>query len=75
MSSFYLPTYKGYTAVVHQCGDGRTWYGVLQVPNDLVDLISDTKDNIETEFHKAVDDYIAFCNDLGVEPEKTRQAN
>lgn len=36
---------------------------------DLVDFIADTKDNVEEQFHKAVDDYLEFCKDIGKEPQ------
>ena len=37
---------------------------------DLVIFMSDTEENIMTEFQNAVDDYIEFCHEVGKEPDK-----
>ncbi len=62
--------YKGYHTRVEFDADSRKLYGVIEGINDLVDFIADDPSSVDNEFHKAVDDYIALCNDLGRSPDK-----
>lgn len=62
--------YKGYLANVDYSVDDKVFYGKLWGINDLVDFMADKASDIEEEFHKAVDDYIAFCEEVGKNPEK-----
>ena len=45
--------------------------GKVEGINDLVTFESESAEEIEMEFHSAVDDYLAFCEEVGKEPEKT----
>lgn len=38
--------------------------------DDLVDFCSETPKDIESEFQKIVDNYLAFCEEIGKEPQK-----
>lgn len=38
--------------------------------DDLIDFYSDSAKEIENEFHAAVDDYLAFCEEVGKQPQK-----
>lgn len=63
--------YKGYYAFVSYDTRDHIYYGTVMLNNkDLVDFIADTKDDVEEQFHKAVDDYIEFCKEIGKEPQK-----
>ena len=43
-------------------------YGKIEGIRDLVNFESETISGIIQEFHSAVDDYLAFCSDLGEAP-------
>lgn len=62
--------YKGYFTKIEYSAEDKVLYGKIEGINDLVNFESDSLDQIETEFHQAVDDYLAFCKDLGQEPNK-----
>ena len=72
MSGENLLTYKGYTGKVSYSLADRVFYGTVLGISDLVDFQSNRADELEDEFHKAVDDYIAFCEKNSKEPQAYR---
>lgn len=54
------PVYRGFTATVEYDEDDKLWHGVFDDAKNLVDFFAEKEEDVETEFHKAVDDYIAF---------------
>lgn len=62
--------YKGYHAKIEFNADSFTIRGKIDGINDYIDFESDSLDRIEFEFHSAVDDYLAFCEEVGKNPEK-----
>ena len=70
MATGNLLHYKGYSAKPEYSADDRTFYGVILGIRDLVDFSSDRADELETEFRRAVDDYLDFCREIGKEPQK-----
>ena len=62
--------YKGYRARPEYSPDDEIYYGTLIGIRDLVDFQADNAENIEKEFHNAVDDYLDFCKEIGKEPER-----
>lgn len=62
--------YKGYSAKPEYSHDDKVFYGTILGIDDLVDFYTDDAKQIEEEFHKAVDDYLAFCEEIGKEPQK-----
>ena len=68
-------TYKGYSArPEYSAGDG-VFFGRLLGINDLVSFESENEEGLEEEFHKAVDDYLEFCAEIGKQPEKRSEIN
>lgn len=65
-----LLRYKGYTARPEYSADDRIFYGTILGISDLVSFQSESSKNLEDEFHKAVDDYLEFCKEIGKEPQK-----
>lgn len=62
--------YKGYhTSITYDARAGRL-RGVINGIDDYVDFSSDKVEDIENEFHKAVDDYLEFCKEVGKQPGK-----
>jgi len=63
-------TYKGYSTKVEYSAEDKLLFGKIEGIVDLVNFQSETLDGVETAFHEAVEDYLAFCEDLGKEPNK-----
>lgn len=62
--------YKGYSAKPEYSADDQIFYGKVLGISDLVDFYTENAKEIENEFHQAVDDYIAFCKEIGKEPQR-----
>ena len=62
--------YKGYHAKIEIDLEAGILYGKIEGIRDLVNFESETIENLETEFHLAVDDYLEFCEEVGKIPEK-----
>lgn len=61
-------TYRGYFSLVEFFPEDNLCCGILEGISDLVDFMGDTPEEAETAFHEAVDDYLAFCEEMGKEP-------
>jgi len=62
--------YKGYRTKIEFSSADHVLYGKAEGINDLITFESDSADEIEKEFHNAVDDYLEFCKEVGKEPDK-----
>lgn len=62
--------YKGYHATVEYDVLDRMLYGKIEGINDPVSFESTSAKTIEKEFHKALDEYLEFCEKAGKKPEK-----
>ena len=62
--------YKNYYTNVSYSAEDKILYGKIEGINDLVTFESESAETIEKEFHSAVDVYLAFCEEVGKEPEK-----
>lgn len=63
--------YKGYFTNITFSASDQVLHGKIEAIDDLVTFESDSIANIEQEFHDAVDDYLACCEEMGKEPSKT----
>ncbi len=62
--------YKGYYTKIEYSAEDKVLFGKIEGIKDLVNFESESPEKIEAEFHSAVDDYLAFCADLGQDPDK-----
>ena len=62
--------YKGYFSTINYSPEDKVLYGTIEGIDDLITFESGSAEEIENEFHKAVDDYIAFCKEVGKQPDK-----
>ena len=62
--------YKGYHTRIEFDSVSKVLHGKIEGINDLITFESDSVSEIESEFHKAVDDYLTFCEEIGQEPDK-----
>ena len=62
--------YKGYYTKIEYSAEDQVLYGKIEGIKDLVNFECESLDTVEEEFHNAVDDYLALCEDLGECPDK-----
>lgn len=62
--------YKGYWTNIEYSVEDKVLYGKIEGIDDLVTFESENAEDIEREFHSAVDDYLAFCKEVGKDPNK-----
>lgn len=65
-----MMTYKGYTADIQVDTEAGILFGRVLDINDLVTFKGKTVEEIAQEFHNSIDDYLAFCEELGEDPDK-----
>ena len=70
MKNSDLLRYKGYSARPEYSAEDRIFYGKIVGISELVDFQSENAKDLEEEFHKAVDDYLEFCAEIGKQPQK-----
>ena len=63
--------YKGYYTKIEYSAEDRLLYGKIEGIKDLVNFESAQPEKIEEEFHSAVDDYLALCEELGQSPDRS----
>jgi predicted HicB family RNase H-like nuclease len=63
-------TYKGYTASLEVDVEAGIIFGQVLDINDVITFKAKTVDEARQEFQNSVDDYLAFCEELGEEPDK-----
>ena len=63
--------YKGYYTRIEYDNVDKVLYGKIEGINDFVNFEINHAENIENEFHMAVDDYLIYCKEKGIEPDKT----
>ena len=62
--------YKGYHTKVEFDSENFILTGKIEGINDLVNFECEDINEVEHEFHAAVDDYLEFCKEVGKEPDK-----
>ena len=63
-------TYKGYLGTVAFSEKDNVFFGKIEGINGLVNFEGDSVRELTDSFHEAVDDYLAYCHDEGIKPEK-----
>ena len=64
-------TYKGYVGSVNYSDKDQVFFGKIEGINGLVNFEGESVKELTTAFHEAVDDYLAYCEDEGIEPDKS----
>ena len=62
--------YKGYLGIVEYDAEVKIFHGDVINTRDVITFQGTTVDEIELAFKGSIDDYIAWCKEDGVEPEK-----
>lgn len=63
-------TYKGYLGSVAYSEKDQVFFGKIEGINGLVNFEGESVKELTEAFHEAVDDYLAYCEDEGIEPDK-----
>jgi len=64
-------TYKGYLGSVAYSEKDNVFIGKIEGINGLVNFEGESVKELTEAFHEAVDDYLAYCQDEGIEPVKS----
>ena len=62
--------YKGYIGFVEYDSEAKLFHGDVINTRDVITFQGTTVDEIENAFRESIEDYISWCKDEGVEPEK-----
>ena len=62
--------YKGYIADVVHDDSVNVLHGYVINTNDKIVFEGSTLDELQTAFEESIDDYLAFCKEQGVDPDK-----
>ncbi|MCD7784106.1 MAG: type II toxin-antitoxin system HicB family antitoxin [Oscillospiraceae bacterium] len=62
--------YKGYVGSVEFSESDGVFFGKVMGIRALVSYEGETAKDLVEDFHGAVDDYLALCEEQGIEPEK-----
>jgi len=62
--------YNGYLGTVEYDAQAKIFHGDIINTRDVITFQGTTVDEIERAFKDSIDDYIAWCKEEGVEPEK-----
>ena len=66
-----MMTYKGYTASIEADSEAGILFGRVLGINDVVTFKGKTVKQAHKEFQNSVDDYLAFCEQLGEKADKS----
>lgn len=68
-------SYKGYIGSVEYSEKDQVFFGKVEGINGLVNFEGESVNELTSAFHEAVDDYLAYCKDEGIEPDKSYTGN
>jgi predicted HicB family RNase H-like nuclease len=62
--------YKGYRGAVEYIDESKIFHGEVLGTKDVITFRGTSVDEIEKAFRESIDDYLDFCAEEGVEPDK-----
>ncbi|MBO4438236.1 MAG: type II toxin-antitoxin system HicB family antitoxin [Spirochaetaceae bacterium] len=65
-----MMTYKGFIGSVEYDDEAHVFSGEVINTRTVITFQGTTVDEIENAFHDSVDDYLEWCKEDGIEPEK-----
>ncbi len=65
-----LLKYKGYEAAIEFDAEDRLFFGKVLHVDSLLMFHGQSVDELEKAFHEVIDEYLAYCEREGVEPNK-----
>ncbi|NDV57515.1 type II toxin-antitoxin system HicB family antitoxin [Bacteroides sp. 519] len=67
--------YKGYIGSVSYSDEDSVLFGKVEGINALVNYEAASVEELKKAFHEAVDDYLAFCKENDIQPDKIYSGN
>ena len=64
-------SYKGYIGSVAFSEQDNIFFGKIEGINGLVNFEGESVKELTEAFHEAVDDYLEYCKEEGIEPHKS----
>ncbi len=65
-----MKAYKGYTPSVRLESGDTMLHGTVEGIRDVIHFTGKSVDELEAAFHDSVDDYLDWCKEDGVDPQK-----
>ncbi|MBQ7152963.1 MAG: type II toxin-antitoxin system HicB family antitoxin [Clostridia bacterium] len=65
-----MMTYKGYVGKVEYDDEAQIFTGIVINTRAVITFQGSSVDELEREFKASIDDYLAWCKQDGVEPER-----
>ena len=62
--------YKDYFGSIHYSDDDKIFYGQVEYIRSLISFEGEDVASLRASFESAIDDYLALCEEKGIEPEK-----
>ncbi len=63
--------YKGYIGTINFSEKDMVFYGKVEGINGLVNFEGNSVESLVNSFHEAVDAYLEYCKEEGIEPQKS----
>lgn len=63
--------YKDFIGSVAFSEEDNVFFGKIEGIEGLVNFEGESVDELKNSFHEAVDDYLAYCEEEGIEPHKS----
>jgi predicted HicB family RNase H-like nuclease len=67
--------YRGYIALIELDDDEDCFHGRVMNTRDTINFYGRTPGELRAEFAKSVDEYLVFCAEQGMKPEKPYSGN
>lgn len=64
-------TYKGYIGSVNFSEKDNVFFGKIEGVNGLINFEGESVQELTAAFRNAVDDYLIYCEEEGIEPHKS----
>ncbi len=62
--------YKDYFGSIHYNDEDKIFYGQVEYIRSLISFEGEDVASLRASFEEAIDDYLALCEEKGIEPEK-----
>lgn len=62
--------YKDYVGSVHYSDEDKIFYGKVEYIRSLISFEGEDVPSLRANFEEAIEDYLALCDQKGIEPEK-----
>lgn len=67
--------YKGYWAKIQYSDTDKCFWGEIEGINDMITFEGTSVEDLKKDFEEALDEYIEWCKEEGVEPQKQYNGN